>query len=175
MDKAALFEEVRAQFSEAVEVVSADPKFVRGNDELQVKVPSARVSDVAAYLKNVQKFDFLNFVTAVDYVKENRFEIVYHFMQSSDPTRQIFVKTDLSREGEPLLPSITPLYASADWQERETFDLFGIRFDGHPNPQRILLWEGYPGWPLRKDYVHVQDKYDNGSEIGLPKVTGATK
>ncbi|MBK8574877.1 MAG: NADH-quinone oxidoreductase subunit C [Elusimicrobia bacterium] len=172
MDKITLLEQVRAQFPDVMEVVSPDPKFVRGNDELQVKVPSSSVSDIASFLKKTLKFDFLNFMTAVDYVKENRFELVYHFMSSSEPVTQIFVKTDLPREGEPSVPSIAPLYASADWQERETYDLFGIRFDGHPNHKRILLWEGYPGWPLRKDYVHVQDKYDNGSEIGLPKIPG---
>ena len=173
MDKASLFEQVRGQFAEAAEVVSADPKFVRGNEELQIKVPSARIADLAAYLKKTQNFDFLNFLTAVDYVKENRFELVYHFMRSAEPVAQLFVKVDLPREGEPSVPSIAPLFASADWQERETFDLFGIRFDGHPNHKRILLWEGYPGWPLRKDYVHVQDKYDNGSEIGTPKAAGS--
>lgn len=173
MDKASLLEQVRGQFPEAAEAVSADPKFVRGNEELQIKIPSPRMADLAAFLKKTLKFDFLNIVTAVDYVKENRFELVYHFMRSAEPTTQIFVKADLPREGEPSVPSIAPLYASADWQERETFDLFGIRFEGHPNHKRILLWDGYPGWPLRKDYVHVQDKYDNGSEIGTPKVPGA--
>jgi NADH-quinone oxidoreductase subunit C len=175
MDKAALLEQIRGQFPEAVEAVSADPKFVRGNDELQIKIPSVKIAELAGHLKSALQFDFLNFVMAIDYVKESRFELIYHFMRSSEPATQVFIKVDLPREGEPNLPSLAPLFASADWQERETFDLFGIRFDGHPNHKRILLWDGYPGWPLRKDYVHVQDKYDNGSEIGLPKVSGEVK
>lgn len=175
MDKASLYEQIRGPFPDAAEVVSADPKFVRGNDELQIKIPSAKIAELAGYLKTTLQFDFLNFVMAVDYVKENRFEMIYHFMRSSEPLTQVFVKADLAREGQLVLPSIAPLFASADWQERETYDLFGIRFEGHPNHKRILLWEGYPGWPLRKDYVHVQDKYDNGSEIGLPKVPGEVK
>jgi NADH-quinone oxidoreductase subunit C len=175
MDKAALLEQIRGQFPEAVEAVSADPKFVRGNDELQIKIPSVKIAELAGHLKSALQFDFLNFVMAIDYVKESRFELIYHFMRSSEPVTQVFIKVDLPRAGEPNLPSLAPLFASADWQERETFDLFGIRFDGHPNHKRILLWDGYPGWPLRKDYVHVQDKYDNGSEIGLPKVSGEVK
>lgn len=175
MDKTALLEQVRGRFPTVTEVVSLDPKFVRGNDELQVKIESGQMGDFAAFLKETLKFDFLNFSTAVDYVKENRFEVVYHFMRSNEPVTQIFVKADLPREGTPTLPSLAPLYASADWQERETFDLFGIHFEGHPNLKRILLWDGYAGWPLRKDYVHVQDKYDNGCEIGLPKVSGEVK
>lgn len=79
MDKATLLEQVRAQFPEAAEVVSADPKFVRGIDELQVKIPAAQVADMAAHLKKILKFDFLNFMTAVDYVKENRFELAVPF------------------------------------------------------------------------------------------------
>jgi hypothetical protein len=93
-------------------------------------------------------------------------------MQSARPQVKCFVKVDMPREAEPSVPSLTPLYPGADWQEREVYDLFGIRFEGHPNLRRILLWEGYPGWPLRKDYVHVPDRYDNGQEIGLPVPSG---
>lgn len=173
MEKAALLQTLHQRFSDVQDVVSADPKFVRGGDEPQIKVPAPKIYEVAAFLKNDLRFDFLNFLTAVDYNKENRFELVYHFMQSDAPTAELFVKVDLPRDGEPALPSLTPLYAAADWQERETYDLFGIRFTGHPNLRRILLWEGYGGWPLRKDYVHTADKYDNGSEIGLPKAAPA--
>ena len=133
-----------------------------------MKVAPAQVRDLAAYLKESLGFDFLSSVTAVDWIKENRFEVVYYFLQSSDPKTKMFVKADLPREGEPRIPSVAPLYPGADWQERETYDLYGIRFEGHPDLRRILLWEGYPGWPLRKDYVHTPDRYDNGQEIGVP-------
>ncbi len=174
MDKAGLFSALQSQFPEAAEAPLPDPKFVREGEQLQVKIPSGKIAELAKWLKNEMAFDFLNFVTAVDYSKENRFELIYHFTKTASPTEELFVKADLPREGEPSLPSLAPLYASADWQERETYDLFGIRFTGHPNPRRILLWEGYPGWPLRKDYVHTLDKYDNGSEIGLLKTPAAT-
>lgn len=175
MDNATLLEQIRGTFADVVEAVAVDPKFVKGNEELQIKIAPAQLGNLAGFLKETLKFDFLNFSTAVDYVKENRFEVIYHFMRTTEPATQLFVKADLPREGSPTLPSLAPLYAAADWQERETFDLFGIHFDGHPNLKRILLWDGYAGWPLRKDYVHIQDKYDNGSEIGLPKVSGEVK
>jgi len=104
-------------------------------------------------------------------VKENRFELVYYFQKSSVPSEKFFLKADLPRDAEPKAPSLALLFEAADWQEREIFDLFGISFTGHPDLRRILLWEGYPGWPLRKDYVHTPDRYDSGSEIGLPKAT----
>lgn len=174
MDKVALLEKIRERFPDVSEPVSADPKFVRAVEDLQVKVPAANVKDLAGFLKQNLGFDFLNVLTAVDYVKENRFEVIYHFLRSSQPSLHVWLKVDLPREGEPSLPSLSGLFSAADWQERETFDLFGIRFEGHPNPKRILLWDGYPGWPLRKDYVHTADRFDNGSEIGTPK-TGAVK
>ena len=70
----------------------------------------------------------------------------------------------LSREGEPSLPSLYGLFRGADWQERETFDMFGIHFEGHPHPKRLLMPEDWTGWPLRKDYVQpdfyeMQDAY----------------
>lgn len=161
-----VLEILQKKVPEAVECQNLDVKFVRGTDP-QIKVPSVRVGAVAGCLKEAG-FDLLNFLTAVDYLKEERFELIYQFIKTSDPAFSVIVKTDLPRSGSPSLPSIVEFYAAADWQERETYDLFGITFVGHPNPRRILLWEGYPGWPLRKDYVHTLDKYDNGSEIGLP-------
>ena len=86
---------------------------------------------------------------------------------------KLFLKVDVAREGTPSVPSLCALYDTANWQERETYDLLGIHFEGHPDQRRILLWEGYQGWPLRKDYVHTQDMYDNGGEIGLPKAAPA--
>lgn len=171
MDKATLFEQVRGVFPGAEESVPADPKFVRGGDDLWLKVSVEDLKKIGIKLKNELKFDLLNMLTAVDFIKENKFEVVYQFVRTSAPADVVFLKLELPRTGEPLVPSLAPLFSSADWQERETYDLFGIRFEGHPNHTRILLWEGYPGWPLRKDYVHTPDRYDNGSELGLPKVT----
>jgi NADH/F420H2 dehydrogenase subunit C len=153
------FTKLKERFPEAVENLG------------QIKIQATQVAEVAAYLKTTLGFDMLPMLTAIDWgVQENRFEMVYHFMKSSEPKEHFFLKADLPREDSPILPSLASIYGSANWQEREVYDLYGIRFSGHPDLRRILLWEGYPGWPLRKDYVHTQDRYDNGSEIGLPKV-----
>ena len=82
----------------------------------------------------------------------------------SDQVREVRLKVFLSRDGEPHLPTLYGLFRGADWQERETFDMFGIRFDGHPHPKRLLMPEDWKGWPLRKDYVQpdfyeMQDAY----------------
>ena len=78
--------------------------------------------------------------------------------------REVRLKVSLSREGTPSMPSIYGLFRGADWQERETFDMFGIHFDGHPHPKRLLMPEDWKGWPLRKDYIQpdfyeMQDAY----------------
>jgi NAD(P)H-quinone oxidoreductase subunit J len=73
---------------------------------------------------------------------------------------KIFVKIPLPRENASVA-SVAGLWKTADWQEREVYDMYGIRFDGHPNLKRILMWDGFTGWPMRKDYVHVPDRYDD--------------
>jgi len=78
--------------------------------------------------------------------------------------REVRLKVFLPRDGIPSVPSLYGLFRGADWQERETFDMFGISFDGHPHPKRLLMPEDWKGWPLRKDYVQpdfyeMQDAY----------------
>jgi NADH-quinone oxidoreductase subunit C len=103
------------------------------------------------FLKTSAEFDFnyLNFVTAVDYTAY--FEIVYYLI-SIERNQGIVVKTRLTDRVKPVLPSVYGLWKGADFQEREIFDLFGITFTGHPNLKRIFLWDGFPGYPLRKDF-----------------------
>jgi NADH-quinone oxidoreductase subunit C len=89
-------------------------------------------------------------VTAVDWKKrEPRFDVVYHFYSFSKNDR-IRVKCGVA-DGEEV-PSIAEVFLSANWSERETWDMFGIRFSGHPDLRRILTWEGFNGHPLRKDF-----------------------
>ncbi|MEW6272439.1 MAG: NADH-quinone oxidoreductase subunit C [Thermodesulfobacteriota bacterium] len=96
-------------------------------------------------------FDFLSDVTAVDYIgRVPRFEVVYH-LYSIAKNHRVRIKVPLE-EGDPKLPSVVSLWRGADWLERETWDMYGIRFEGHPELKRIYLYEEFEGHPLRKDY-----------------------
>ena len=107
---------------------------------------------VARFLKDDPGLDlaFLTAVTAVDYVEY--FELVYHLL-SMRHNHSAVVKTECVGRDEPTVSSVVSVWQGADLQEREIWDLMGIHFDGHPNMKRILLWEGFPGHPLRKDYL----------------------
>ena len=92
----------------------------------------------------------------------------YHLVQvgGSDgaSTAEVRLEVSLARDGDLTVPSLYPLFRGADWQERETFDLFGINYSGHPHPKRLLMPEDWVGYPLRKDYVQpdfyeLQDAY----------------
>jgi len=87
---------------------------------------------------------------------EPRFAIVYHLL-STRHMHRIRIKTRVPEE-DPILPSVTSVWAGADWLERETFDMYGIRFDGHPNLRRIYLYEEFVGHPLRKDYAKEKEQ-----------------
>ena len=95
-------------------------------------------------------FSFLNAVTAVDYVE--CFEMVYHLL-SLRRNASLVVKSKVYGRDDPAVDSVCEVWKGADLQEREIWDLMGIRFEGHPNMKRVLLWEGFPGHPLRKDYL----------------------
>ena len=95
-------------------------------------------------------FDLLVDITAVDWPeREARFDVVYHWLNLTSQER-LRVKVAVA-DGE-AAPSLTGRFKTADWFEREVFDMFGIRFEGHPNLQRLLLWQDFQGHPLRKDF-----------------------
>jgi NADH-quinone oxidoreductase subunit C len=111
--------------------------------------PAQSALALIRYLHKKESFDFLVDLTAVDYPKrEARFEVIY-ILYSFSRNERLRVKVNL-REAEPA-QSITAVFAAANWLEREVFDMFGIRFDGHPNLKRILMPEEWNGFPLRKD------------------------
>jgi NADH-quinone oxidoreductase subunit C len=119
-------------------------------DSLVVKSDSLLA--VAAFLRDNEslKLDYLNYITAVDYF--SYFEVVYQ-MTSLEHNHTVVIKTRCYGRENPVLPSVIGLWQGADFQEREIYDLMGISFEGHPNMKRIFLWEGFPGYPLRKDYL----------------------
>ncbi len=97
------------------------------------------------------KFDLLMDICGVDYLEQSpRFEVVYHLYSVSKKHR-IRIKTKVSAE-DCKVPSCVSLWKAADWFEREAYDMMGIHFEGHPNLKRVLLFEGFEGHPLRKDY-----------------------
>ena len=113
-------------------------------------------------------FDNLSVVTGVDY--KDRFEVVYNFF-SYRKKQNLVLKVVLGHEN-PVVESLTPIWKVADWLERETYDLLGIKFSGHPNLKRILLPEGWIGHPLRKDYDMGSEQFvtigEDGEDIVRP-------
>ena len=122
------------------------------NTQTDVWVLPEHVLSVARLLKDDPAFDFsfLNALTAVDYVEY--FEMVYHLLSLRRNT-SLVVKSRVYGRDEPAINSVFDVWKGADLQEREVWDLMGIHFEGHPNMKRILLWEGFPGHPLRKDFL----------------------
>jgi NADH/F420H2 dehydrogenase subunit C len=106
--------------------------------------------EFATTLRDEMNYDFLSSVTGVDYLPEDQMEVVYHAYKSTGGPALVF-KVQVPREN-PEVPSLVGVYPGADYQEREAWDLLGIRFEGHPNLKRILMWEGFEGHPLRKDW-----------------------
>ena len=121
-------------------------------NETDVWIRPESALDVARILKDdaALDFSFLNAVSAVDYVEY--FEVIYHLL-SLRRNASLVVKSRLYGRGEPSMPSVYDVWKGADLQEREVWDLMGIHFEGHPNMKRVLLWEGFDGHPLRKDYI----------------------
>ncbi len=121
--------------------------------EWTVEVPREHLRDAAEFLARDRElqFAFLSDVTGVDrFPVEPRFEINYHLVSITN-REQLRVKVRADG-ANPVVPSVYPVWPTADWHEREVFDLFGVRFEGHPDLRRILLPEDWEGHPLRKDY-----------------------
>lgn len=115
-------------------------------------IPKERWYEIAEYLKNEPEysFDYLSSVTGTDY--KEYLEACYHLYSVAKQQGPLTIKVRTAREGG-VIPSVTPLWRSAEFQEREAYDLLGIHFEGHPDLRRILMWEGFQYHPLRKDYV----------------------
>ncbi len=123
----------------------------RGDDTAVVKKED--IVPICTFLRDdaALRYNFMMDLTAVDYLgREPRFEVVYH-LYSLQHNQRVRIKAGVS-ESECTIDSIVSVWICADWFEREVFDMYGITFKGHPELRRILLYEGFEGHPLRKDY-----------------------
>ncbi len=126
---------------------------VRSIDMDTIEIERKLLIDVCSFLRNEDDLDFdlLRDVTCVDYIHEKpRFEMVYH-LYSIFHTHEARVKVRLE-EHDPTIDTLTGIWVGADWYEREVYDMYGVKFNGHPDLRRILLYPEFEGHPLRKDY-----------------------
>jgi NADH-quinone oxidoreductase subunit C len=141
-----LAQKLKARFSP---VISGPAEF-RG--EITLKLADAeRIVEVCEFAKKELGFDYLVDISSVDnYGEDPRWTVVYH-LRGLTHGNELRFKTDVSEEKSEL-PTVTTVWKTANWHEREIYDMMGIRFRGHPDLRRILMWEGYPYFPLRKDF-----------------------
>jgi NADH-quinone oxidoreductase subunit C len=120
--------------------------------ENSILLNSESVLDICRFLNQTAglDFDYLTNLTAVDYL--DYIEVVYH-LASMKHNHSLVLKARCFNRENPTIPSVTSIWGGADFQEREVYDLLGIRFDGHYNMKRIFLWEGFQGHPLRRDFL----------------------
>lgn len=142
--------ELARRLVKAFEGVISEPVEFRG--ELTLKVSDVlKIPEICSFAKVELGFDYLVDITSLDnYGDDPRFTLVYH-LYGYGHLQYLRLKVDLSEEsGE--APTVTGVWRTADWHEREIYDMMGIRFKGHPDLRRIIMWEGYPYFPLRKDF-----------------------
>jgi NADH-quinone oxidoreductase subunit C len=115
-------------------------------------VPSDQYCNLCKALRDEWGFSILVDATAIDWDQQSpRFTTVIHLY---NPTQCIYLRiaTDCTNDANPTVPSVSAIWPAADWHEREAYDMFGIRYQGHPDLKRILMWDGYPYYPLRKEF-----------------------
>ncbi|HSE45823.1 MAG TPA: NADH-quinone oxidoreductase subunit C [Gemmatimonadales bacterium] len=121
-------------------------------------------------LRTDSETDFVHLTNLCGVDWWDRMEVVYH-VQSFDRNQLAVFKCETWDRENPVVPSLTPVYHGAWMQENEAYDMFGIKFEGHPNLYRIMLWEGFPGWPLRKDFLSMP----GGLQPGLNEFAGVSR
>ena len=139
-------QKIKAKFGDLI----SEPAEFRG--EITVKLADAeQITAVCDFAKVQLGFDYLVDISSLDnYGDDPRWAVVYH-LRGLKHGNEVRIKTDVSEEKSEL-PSVLPVWRTANWHEREIYDMMGIRFSGHPDLRRILMWEGYPYFPLRKDF-----------------------
>jgi NADH-quinone oxidoreductase subunit C len=139
-------QKIQAQFGTAI----SGPSEFRGERTLTLADPD-RILELCQFAKRQLGFDYLVDLSSVDnYGEDPRWTLVYH-LRSLKRGEELRIKTSVSEEKSEL-PSVLEVWRTVNWHEREIYDMMGIRFAGHPDLRRILMWEGYPYFPLRKDF-----------------------
>jgi NADH-quinone oxidoreductase subunit C len=139
-------EKLRAAFGDVI----SEPAEFRGEISMKV-IDAERIPEICTHAKKELVFDYLVDISSIDnYSEDPRFTVVYH-LYGYGHRQYLRLRTDVSEEKSEL-PSVTSVWRTADWHEREIYDMMGVRFRGHPDLRRILMWEGYPYFPLRKDF-----------------------
>jgi NADH-quinone oxidoreductase subunit C len=157
-----LAQQIKAKFGDLI----SEPAEFRGEITLKV-LDAERISEVCAFAKKELGFDYLVDISSVDnYGTDPRWTIVYE-LYGYGHRCHLRLKSDVSEEKSEL-PTITPVWRTANWHEREIYDMMGIRFRGHPDLRRILMWEGYPYFPLRKDFP-LSGKSSEMPEVAFTK------
>jgi NADH-quinone oxidoreductase subunit C len=133
---------------------------ILGTDEW-VEVEPARLDEALRWLHDSEEFDAAQLSNMCGVDLHDRFTLVYH-LQSLDQNHQIVVKAQVWDHEAPRLPSAYPIYRGALLQEREVYDLMGVDFEGHPDMRRLFLWDGFPGHPLRKDFMAIGSGLTSG-------------
>ncbi|HTY86577.1 MAG TPA: NADH-quinone oxidoreductase subunit C [Candidatus Acidoferrum sp.] len=141
-----LAKQLKAKFGDWL----SDPAEFRGEISLRL-ADAERIAEVGAFAKQALGFDYLVDITSLDnYGNDPRWTVVYHLYGIA---HRCYLRLSLGvNEEKSALPTVTGVWRTADWHEREIYDMMGIRFRGHPDLRRILMWEGYPYFPLRKDF-----------------------
>jgi len=139
-------QKIKAKFGDLI----SEPMEFRG--EITVKLADAeQIAAVCDFAKRQLGFDYLVDISSVDNCGDDpRWMVVYH-LRGLKHGNELRIETNVSEEKSEL-PSVLPVWRTANWHEREIYDMMGIRFSGHPDLRRILMWEGYPYFPLRKDF-----------------------
>ena len=146
MDALDLAKKLQARFGDLL------PERTEFRGEITLLVADAEhIAEICAFAKQELRFDFLVDISSVDnYGEDPRWTIVYELYGLAHG-QHLRLKTNVSEEKSEL-PTVTTVWRTADWHEREIYDMMGIRFRGHPDLRRIIMWEGYPYFPLRKDF-----------------------
>jgi NADH-quinone oxidoreductase subunit C len=159
-----LANQLKAKFGDLI----TEPTEFRG--EITVKVTAAeQIAEVCDFAKTKLGFEYLVDISSVDnYGEDPRWTVVYDLRNLTN-NAELRIKTDVSEEKSEL-PTVIGVWATSNWHEREIYDMMGIRFRGHPDLRRILMWEGYPYFPLRKDFP-LAGKPTNVPDVAFTEIS----